>query len=71
MLAETLIFNLQLKGNVMRGIANVNTSSRMKQLLALIILILIGILFAMTSNSKNDAEGKVKENQSTQRQGRV
>jgi hypothetical protein len=55
----------------MRGIANVNTSSRMKQLLALIILILIGILFAMTSNSKNDAEGKVKENQSTQRQGRV
>jgi hypothetical protein len=71
MLGETPIFNLQLKGNVMRGIANVNTSSRMKQLLALIILILIGILFAMTSNSKNDAEGKVKENQSIQRQGRV
>jgi hypothetical protein len=55
----------------MKGIANVNTGTRMKQLLALIILILIGILFAMSSNSKNDQEGKVKENQSTQRQGRV
>ncbi len=55
----------------MKGLANVNTSSRMRQLLALIILILIGILFVMTTHSKQDMEGKVKTDQLIPRQGRV
>ncbi len=43
----------------------------MKQLLALIILILIGILFAMTADSKQDQEGKVNTEQIIPRPGRV
>ncbi len=55
----------------MRGLANVNTSTRMKQLLVLIILILIGILFALRADSRQNQEGKVKTDQQIPRESRV
>ncbi len=39
----------------MRVISNISVRVRMKQFLALIILVLIGILFSLTVGSKNQA----------------
>ncbi|MBL7873633.1 MAG: hypothetical protein JNM78_18590 [Cyclobacteriaceae bacterium] len=55
----------------MKGLTNYNANKRMRQLLALIILILIGILFVMTTHSKQDTEGNVKTDQLIPRQGKV
>jgi hypothetical protein len=44
----------------MRGMSNISTDTRMKQLLALIALILCGILFSLSTNPANQQKIKTQ-----------
>jgi len=55
----------------MRVMSNVNVKVRMKQLVALIILVLIGILFALSADSKDQSKIKSNVVPSTSRPARV
>ncbi|MBK8291048.1 MAG: hypothetical protein IPK96_08920 [Flammeovirgaceae bacterium] len=44
----------------MKGLTNVSVQARMKQLLVLIALVLIGILFTLTVKASEEVDSKIK-----------